>query len=62
MVDAKWSEGTRHYEARVMREKFGNSLGRQILSQEDEGPTTGSEKRPDEAMDQSVWGQTRCVG
>ena len=38
MVDAKWSEGTRHYEARVMREKFGNSLGRQILSQEDEDP------------------------
>lgn len=36
MVDAIWNDRTQHYEARVVREKFSNSLGRPILSQEDE--------------------------
>jgi hypothetical protein len=36
MVDAIWNDRTRHYEARVMREKFSNSLGRPIASREDE--------------------------
>ena len=36
MVDAKWNDRTQRYEARVMREKFSNALGRPILSQEDE--------------------------
>jgi hypothetical protein len=35
MVEAKWNDLTRHYEARVTREKFSNSLGRPILSNED---------------------------
>lgn len=36
MVEATWNDRTRHYEARVMREKFSNALGKPILSQEDE--------------------------
>jgi hypothetical protein len=36
MVEARWNDRTRHYEARVMREKFSNALGRPILSQEDD--------------------------
>ena len=36
MVDAKWDDRTRHYQARVIREKFSNSLSRPISSQEDE--------------------------
>ena len=36
MVDAEWNDQTQHYKAKVTREKFSNSLGRPILSQEDE--------------------------
>jgi hypothetical protein len=36
MVDAKWNDRTRHFEARVMREKFSYSPARPIVSQEDE--------------------------
>jgi DMSO/TMAO reductase YedYZ molybdopterin-dependent catalytic subunit len=36
MVEAIWNDQTRHYEARVMREKFSNALDKPIVSQEDE--------------------------
>jgi len=36
MVEAIWNDRTRHYEARVMREKFSNALDKPIVSQEDE--------------------------
>jgi len=36
MVEARWNDRTRHYDARVAREKFANSLGRPISSREDE--------------------------
>jgi hypothetical protein len=36
MVEAMWNDRTRHYGARVVREKFSNSLGRPVLTQEDD--------------------------
>ena len=50
MVDAIWNDRTQHYEARVMREKFSNSLGRPICVAGGRGRAAGSEKRLDETM------------
>jgi hypothetical protein len=36
MVEAIWNDRARHFEARVTREKFSNSLGRPIATEEDE--------------------------